>query len=217
MLASQPDGYLAAPPSGSGAPVLVLHPWWGLNATIRDVCDRFAAEGFLALAPDLYHGKIATTIPEAEALSSALFENDAIAKREVAAALDHLVGRAASKAGAAVIGFSMGAYYALDLSARAPDVVRSVVTFYGTGPADFDKAKADYLCHFAADDPYEPQESIAYLDDALKGAGRPATFHTYAGTGHWFFEPDRTDAYDAAAAMLAWERTLAFLRRTFSG
>lgn len=214
MPTPQPLGYLAMPPSGSGAPVLVLHPWWGLNATIKGVCDRLAAEGFLAFAPDLYHGKVATTIADAEALSSALFADDAQAKAEVAASARLLIDHPGATARTlAVIGFSMGAYYALDLSASAPDVVRSVVTFYGAGPADFGRAKADYLCHFAADDPYEPQENIDYLESALKDGGRPATIHRYPGTGHWFFEPDRADAYDAAAAALAWERTLAFLRR----
>ncbi len=213
MPTPQPDGYLAMPPSGSGDPVLVLHPWWGLNATIKGVCDRLAAEGFAAFAPDLYHGRVATTIPEAEALVNVLDQQVEQAKVEVAAAADYLRDHPGVKARTlAVIGFSMGAYYALDLSASAPDLVRRVVTFYGTGPADFVNAKASYLCHFAESDPYEPQENIDYLENALKAAGRPATFHHYPGTGHWFFEPDRADAYNAAAADLAWARTLAFLR-----
>jgi carboxymethylenebutenolidase len=214
MPTSTPDGYLATPPSGSGDPVLVLHPWWGLNATIKGVCDRLATEGFTAFAPDLYHGRIATTIADAEALSSTLFPKDADVKHEVAQAAAFIHQRTGSGEGKlAVIGFSMGAYYALDLSASAPDLVRRVVIFYGTGPADFSKAKAVYLCHFAGDDPYEPQENIDYLENALKEAGRPATIHQYPDTGHWFFEPDRADAYHAAAADLAWERTLVFLRR----
>jgi carboxymethylenebutenolidase len=87
-----------------------------------------------------------------------------------------------------------------------------VVLFYGVGPADFNRSKARYLGHFAANDPYEPPENVAWLEDALKTAGRPLTFYTYPDTGHWFFEPDREDAYDQPAAQLAWERTLAFLK-----
>lgn len=218
MPTPQPDGYLALPPSGSGDPVLVLHPWWGLNATIRGVCDRLAAEGFLAFAPDLYHGKIATTIPDAEALANALEQQIGQAKSEVAAAARFLIGSPGVTARTLeVIGFSLGAYYALDLSASAPERVRSVVTFYGTGPADFAQAKADYLCHFAEDDPYEPRENTDYLEQALREAGRKAAFYIYPGTGHWFFEPDRADAYHEEAASLAWARTLAFLRHTSGG
>ncbi|MCA9911231.1 MAG: dienelactone hydrolase family protein, partial [Anaerolineae bacterium] len=110
------------------------------------------------------------------------------------------------------IGFSMGVPFALTLSAAVPGI-RSVVIFYGTGDAAFSKSKAEYLAHFAENDPYEPPANVEYLESALKQAGRPATFYQYSGTGHWFFEPDRAAAYNEAAARLAWERTLAFLQR----
>ncbi|MEZ4726434.1 MAG: dienelactone hydrolase family protein [Caldilineaceae bacterium] len=116
--------------------------------------------------------------------------------------------------GPAVIGFSLGAYYALDLAAADPDRIRSVVLFYGTGGGDFSTASAAYLGHFAADDVYEPQANVDALAAALRQAGRPVTFYQYPGTGHWFFEPDRTDVYNPAAASLAWERTLAFLQQS---
>jgi len=117
-----------------------------------------------------------------------------------------------------VIGFSLGAYYALSLAAAAPEQIRSVVLFYGTGDDDFSSSKAAYLGHFAENDEYEPQANVDYLEGALKQAGGSplgaVTFYRYPGTGHWFFEPDRTDAYNPAAASLAWERTLAFLKRS---
>ena len=116
-------------------------------------------------------------------------------------------------AGLAVIGFSLGAYYALDLSVADPDHVRQVVLFYGTGPGDFSRAQAEYLGHFADTDPYESKEYVDGLEATLRSAGRPATFYHYAGTGHWFFEPDRKDAFNQAAATPAWQRTLAFLSR----
>ena len=208
-MTAQPEGFFAAPPSGAGSGVLVLHPWWGLNDTIRDFCRRLAAEGYVVFAPDLFHGEVATTIEQAEALSGKA--DGARAKAEIAEAVAFLKARA-ERPELAVVGFSFGAYFALALSAEDSDAVRTVVIFYGTGPADFGRSKAAYLGHFAQDDPYEPLENVAELEKELRAAGRPVTFHTYPGTGHWFFEPDRIDAYNAAAAQLAWDRTLAFLR-----
>jgi carboxymethylenebutenolidase len=84
---------------------------------------------------------------------------------------------------------------------------------YGTRPGDYGGSKAEYLGHFAEMDEFEPQSEVDQLEEALRNAGRPATFHHYEGTGHWFFEPDRTVAFNQAAAALAWARTLAFLKR----
>lgn len=212
MTTSQPPGFLALPTTGQGPGVLVLHAWWGLNDTFKAVCTRLAEAGFVAFAPDLYHGKIASTVDEAEALAQALDTNHLQAKAEIAAAVHFLLQRAGQAApGLAVIGFSLGAYYALDLSAAEPEHIRQVVLFYGSGPADFSRARAAYLGHFAENDPYEPPENVAYLSAGLQQAGRPVNFYTYPGTGHWFFEPDRPAAYNLAVANLAWERTLAFL------
>jgi len=213
MAHTQPDGFLAQPPAGGGG-VLVLHAWWGLNDTIKAVCTRLADAGFTAFAPDLYHGQVARTIPDAEALAQALDARYPQARAEVADAAAFLSERVdQSSRGLAVIGFSLGAFYALDLSVSAPELVHSVVLFYGAGDGDFSRARAAYLGHFAENDPYEPQAGVDALEEALKQAGRPVTFYRYSGTGHWFFEPDRPDAYDPAAASLAWERTLAFLKR----
>ena len=215
MTDAQPQGFLALPPTGKGPAVLVLHAWWGLNDTIKAICNRLAELGFVAFAPDLYHGQIAVTIPEAETLGSALDANQLQTKAEIAEATLFL-GERADQAGRglAVICFSLGAYYALDLAAAQPEQIRSVVLFYGTGPGDFSTSKAAYLGHFAEQDPYEPSSNVDELEAALREAGRPVTFYRYPGTGHWFFEPDRTDAYNQAAANLAWERTLAFLIRS---
>jgi carboxymethylenebutenolidase len=209
-----PDGFLAVPSAGEGSSVLVLHPWWGLNDTIKGVCKQLADAGFVAFAPDLYHGKVADTIPGAEALARALDAQADQAKAEIRYAAAFTRERAGHHdRGLAVIGFSLGAYYALDLSAADPERVRRVVIFYGTGGGDFSRARAAYLGHFAENDPYEPAAEVAALEQALMRAKRPVTFHRYPGTGHWFFEPDRRQAYDEAAARLAWARTLAFLLR----
>jgi len=219
MTQSQPQGFLALPATGKGPGVLVLHAWWGLNDTIKAFCTRLADAGFVAFAPDLYHGQIADTIAGAEALGGALDSNHLQAKAEIAAATRFLTEHAdqagpKGRPGVAVIGFSLGAYYALNLAAAAPEQIHSVVLFYGTGGDDFSNSRADYLGHFAAQDEYEPQANVDHLEGALQQAGRPVTFYRYPGTGHWFFEPDRTDAYNQAAASLAWERTLAFLTRS---
>jgi carboxymethylenebutenolidase len=214
MTHAQPDGYLALPPTGKGPGVLVLHAWWGLNETMRAFCTRLAAEGFVVFAPDLYHGKVADTIAGAEALGQALDANHLQARAEIAGAARFLHERAGLSGGLAVIGFSLGAYYALDLAAADPEHIHSVVLFYGSGPGDFSKARAAYLGHFAGEDEYEPPANVDGLEEALRRAGRPVTFYRYRDAGHWFFEPDRPQAYDPAAASLAWERTLAFLKRS---
>ncbi len=214
MTHPQPEGYLAAPPSGNGPGVLVLHAWWGLNEPIRALCRRLADEGFVAFAPDLYHGKVTDKIDEAESLVSALDANHVRAQAEVAEAAQFLNERAGKgSSGLAVMGFSMGAYYALQLAEADLEHIRSVVLFYGTAGGDFGQSKASYLGHFAENDQFESKASVDSLEESLKRAGRPVSFYTYSGTGHWFFEPDRVDVYNEEAAKLAWERTLAFLKR----
>ena len=211
MHPSQPDGFLALPRNGQGAGVLVLHPWWGLNDTMKNVCARLAESGFIAFAPDLYHGKVADTIADAKALSGGLDSDFAMA--DIADATTFLSRQATpTDRGLAVVGFSLGANYALELSITDPERVRSVVLFYGTGAGEFSRSKAEYLGHFAEADDYEPRSEVSALEESLRSAGRPAVFYHYEGAGHWFFEPDRLEAYDPAAADLAWERTLAFLK-----
>jgi carboxymethylenebutenolidase len=213
MARSQPEGYLAVPDDGQGTAVLVLHAWWGLNETIKGVCDRLAQEGFVAYAPDLYHGRIAQTIAAAESLSGQA-EIEPI-KADIAAAVAFLSQQATPAGGKlSVIGFSFGAYFALALAVDRPERIHTVTLFYGTGEAAAAGSQAAYLGHFAAEDEYEPAEFVDQLEASLKAAGRPATFYRYPGVGHWFFEPDRPDAYNQAAAELAWERTVAFLKET---
>ena len=208
----QPQGFLAVPPTGKGPGLLVLHAWWGLNETMKALCKRLAAEGFVTFAPDLYRGKIAATIEDAKILSREL--NETQAKSDIADAVSFLSERTdLSGPDLGVIGFSLGVYFALGLSTEDPDRVQAVVVFYGTGTGDFNRSNAAYLGHFGETDEYEPASEVKSLEDALRTAGRPVTFHTYVGAGHWFFETDRSDAYNEAAARLAWERTLAFLRK----
>jgi len=215
MLNSQFQGYLAIPEGGQGPGVLVLHPWWGLNDTMKRVCDRLAGEGFIACAPDLYHEQLAVTIEEAELLSSKLDPEQA--KAGIAEAVKLLWERARPEGqGLGVLGFSLGAFYALGLSENEPERIRAVALFYGTGSRDSRRSKAAYLGHFAENDDFEPATEVDGLETALRAAGHPVTFYRYEGVGHWFFEPDRPDAYNQPAAQLAWERTVSFLRNTLA-
>jgi carboxymethylenebutenolidase len=201
--------------SGTGPGVLVLHAWWGLNDTIKAFCTRLADSGFVVFAPDLYHGKVADNVTDAEAFGHALDTDHLGAKAEIAEAVRFLTERAgAADQGIAVIGFSMGAYYALHLADADPDQIKRVVVFYGTGGDDFSNSRAEYLGHFAENDEFEPPANVNELKESLQRAGRLVTFYTYPGTGHWFFEPDVSQAYNAAAASLAWDRTLDFLKRS---
>ncbi len=214
MTHSQPLGFLVTPPAGDGPGVLVLHAWWGLNNTIKDFCARLAQSGFTVFAPDLYHGKVADDIAGAESLVNSLNADPVQVEADIANATKFLLEHAGvTNPGLAVIGFSLGANYALDLAVSDAEHIRSVVLFYGTGGDDFAGSKADYLGHFAENDEFEPQSNVDSLEESLKRAGRPVTFYRYPGTGHWFFEPDRLQAYNPAAASLAWDRTLAFLNR----
>jgi len=210
------SAYLAVPEDGSGPGVLVLHAWWGLTDVFKRVCDRLAEAGFVALAPDLYHGKTTTSVEEAEALGAALDQDVERWRGDIAGAMQflrqhdatHLAG---GRGKLAFVGFSLGDAYALDMSVRMSDQIAAVVVFYGSYPGlDYRRASAAYLCHFAEDDPFEPAESVAQMEQELQAAGRPVTVYTYPGTKHWFFEDNRPE-YDAEAARLAWERTIAFL------
>src|SRR4030067_559991 len=134
MTHPQPPGFLALPAGGTGPAVLVLHAWWGLNDTMRSFCERLAAEGFVVFAPDLYHGKVAVTIEEAEVLRNMLEGEQARveqARAEIAAGVDFLAGRARSGPGLGGIGFSLGAFDALGLSGGGPGRGRAVVGFSG--------------------------------------------------------------------------------------
>ena len=186
-------GYLAVPAHGRGPGVVVLHEWWGLTEPFRRVCDRLAEEGFVALAPDLYHGKTTASVEEARALGAALDQDVERWRGDIAAALQCLrqheaTHRADGRDKLAFVAFSLGGAYALDLSITEAQEIAAVVTFYATYPGlDYRKASAAYLCHFAEDDPFESAESVAQMEQELRAAGRLATFYTYLGTKHWFF------------------------------
>lgn len=208
---SPAPGYLATPESGAGPGVVVLHEWWGLTDPIKQACDQLAEAGFTALAPDMYRGKTTDSIEEADALGSALDQNEARWRGDIRGAIGVLKANSASGL-CGFLAFSLGGSYALDMSIRLADEIAAVVTYYATYPGlNYGDAKAAYLCHFAEDDQYASAEDAADLERSLRAAGRPVTAYTYPGTRHWFFDSNRPKEYNAAAAALAWERTIVFL------
>ncbi len=170
----------------------------------------------MALAPDLYHGKTTASVEEAQALGAALDRDVERWRDDIAGAVQVLRQHTAThladgRGKLAFLGFSLGGAYALDMSVTLAEEITAVVTFYGSyAGLDYSRASAAYLCHFAEDDSFIPAEKIAQMEQALQAAGRPASFYTYPGTKHWFFEENRPE-YDAQAARIAWERTVAFL------
>ncbi|GHO53094.1 dienelactone hydrolase family protein [Ktedonobacter robiniae] len=212
------SAYLAVPEQDSGPGVLILHAWWGLTEPFQQVCDRLAEAGFVALAPDLYHGKTTTSVEEAHALSEALDQDVERWRGDIAGAMQVLrqhsaTHQADSSSKLALVGFSLGGAYALDMSVTLAEEIAAVVTFYDSYPGlDYRSAKAAYLCHFAEDDPFRPVESAAEMEQELQAAGRPVAVFTYPGTKHWFFEENRPE-YNAQATQLSWERTIEFLHQ----
>lgn len=200
------DAYLASPENG-GPGVLVLHAWWGLKPFFKQVCDRLAEQGFVALAPDLRDGQIAATIDEAKALMAK--SDGQLIGQIVFTAKDRLREITKGKIGA--VGFSMGAAWALIVASAVPDQVGAAVLFYGNEDVDVTKITAKVMGHFSDNDEWEPNEWVDKKFGEMEAAGVDATRHTYPGVAHWFMESDRPE-YDAAAAQLAWERTVEFLK-----
>jgi carboxymethylenebutenolidase len=204
-------GYLAIPENSNAPGVLILHAWWGLNPIFKDLCDRLAAEGFAAFAPDVNSGRVAKTIDEAK---QTMEELDGQRKYDVVmAATDFLRNQpGVRKEPFAVIGFSMGAAWALVLAEARPQDIRKVVMFYGAGEGDYSKMKLDVLGHFAEKDEWEDEKYINLMNNDMQAAGLKTEFNTYPNTNHWFFESDRPE-FNAEASELAWQRTLEFLRK----
>ena len=206
-------GYLATPPGGSGPGLIVIQEWWGLVDHIRDVCDRFAAAGFVALAPDLYHGR---TIAEPDEAGKAMMAMKMdLAARDMSGAVDEVVRRSGAPH-IGVIGFCMGGGLALVLATQRPDAVAAVVPCYGVIPwpdaqPDYSALSAAVLGHYASDDGFFTPEAAEALGEQLRGLGKEVEIIVYPGTDHAFFNDTRPEVYDAAAATLAWERTLDFL------
>ncbi|HEX4483997.1 MAG TPA: dienelactone hydrolase family protein [Solirubrobacteraceae bacterium] len=212
--AGETKGYLASPAGGQGPAVIVLQEWWGVEEHIRSVCDRLAADGFFALAPDLFDGETTTQPSEAEQKLMALSMDKA--EPQMCAAADYLAGLDGVQGdGVGSLGFCLGGGLAVWASATCPKITATVSYYYVMphGKPDFAKVKGPVLGHFGTDDAFIPHEDAKALEGEMRDAGVDVTFHYYDGNGHAFFnEIDRLGTYDADAARLSWERTVGFLR-----
>jgi carboxymethylenebutenolidase len=208
------EGYLAKPASGKGPGVVVIQEWWGLNDNIKDIANRLATEGFVALAPDLYHGNVTSEPDEAGKLMMSMKMDEAA--KDMAGAVDYLVGLDAAtgdKVGS--IGYCLGGGLSLYLASLKPQVGACVI-YYGILPGsqpDLSKVQAPVLGHYAENDGFASPAAARDLEMKLKSLGKQVEFHTYAGTEHAFFNDTRPEVYNAQASKLSWERTLAFYRQ----
>ncbi len=210
------QGYLAVPASGRGAGVVVLQEWWGINDQIREVCDRFASEGFVALAPDIYRGVVTAEPDEAAKLMMAL--NIEQAARDMAGAVDFLVTHpTVTSSTVGVTGYCMGGGLALWLATLRPDTVSAVVPHYGIIPwpaaqPDYTVMQAKVQGHYAEVDDFAGPPAVAALEEQFAAAGVEYEFFVYPGTEHAFTNHHRPEVYDEEHSETTWSRTLAFLR-----
>jgi carboxymethylenebutenolidase len=220
---AQAEGFLSVPAGGSGPAVMVLQEWWGCVPQIKGVADRLAGEGFVALAPDLYHGDFAEhhEMDKAGELMNALPPDRAA--RDMASAIDFLLGLDATTGDAVgVVGFCMGGLLALVIAAQQGDRVAAAVSFYGApigdGGPDWTGLTAPVLAHVADNDGFFPRDAMEGLYASLRDSGKDVTAHVYEGTGHAFAnEENPIGTHDADAAALAWKRTLDFLHAKLDG
>ena len=210
------QGYLALPDGGAGRGVVVLQEWWGMNDQIKETCDRFAAEGFVALAPDIYRGELTQEPDEAAKLMMSL--NIERAAKDMKGAVHYLATHeAVTSDGVGVVGFCMGGGLALWLGTIAPTEVAAVVPYYGVIPweaaqPDYSQLRAPVQGHYAEVDDFAGAPAVAALEATFTEHGATYEFFLYEGTEHAFANHHRPEVYKAAETELAWTRTLAFLR-----
>ena len=207
-------GYLAVPDSGVGIPLVVIQEWWGLVPHIKDVCERFAAEGFVALAPDLYRGEQTTEPDEAGKLMMTL--NLEQATKDMSGAVDE-VARRAGRDRLGVTGFCMGGGLALMLACARADKVKACVPWYGLvawpgANPDFSNLDGPVLGHYAEKDGFFGPAQVAELSDRLSELGKDAELIVHPGVDHAFFNDTRPEVYDAQTARKAWELTVGFFK-----
>jgi carboxymethylenebutenolidase len=211
------SGYLSLPPAKSGPGLVVIQEWWGLVDHIKDVVDRFAGEGFVSLAPDLYDGATTKSPDEAGKLAMAL--NMGKAGKDIHGAAEFLLAHSSVKPKkVGVVGFCMGGALALYAAIEYPAQIAAGVDFYGGlshVAVDPKKLRVPVLAHFGKNDPSIKEADARLLIERLKATGQPVEGHFY-DAGHAFFNDTRPQAYNKVAGTLAWERTLAFLRRSLA-
>jgi carboxymethylenebutenolidase len=207
-------GYLAVPAGEQGPGVIVLQEWWGLDGHIRSICDRLAAAGFFALAPDLYQGETTTHPSEAEQKMMAL-SMDAV-EQQMCGAADYLAAQPGFQgSGVGALGFCLGGGLSLWAAANCPEISAAVTYYYVMphGKPDFSNIKGPVLGHFGTADEFISHEEAETLESDLREAGVDVLFHYYEGAGHAFFNDDnRLGTHDPEKADASWDRTVSFLR-----
>jgi carboxymethylenebutenolidase len=221
------SGYLVTPASGSGPGVLVIQEWWGLDSGIKEMADRLGAAGFVALAPDLYHGELAAhdEMDKASHLMQSLPPDRA--GRDMSAAVDYLAGHpnvkanaergsAVRKDGIGVVGFCMGGMLSFIIAAHRPDTVKAVVPFYGfpqgAAEPDWTPLTASIRGHMAEHDDFFPPAAARALEAKLRALGKDVTLTVHPGTGHAFMGPHNAlGTFNAERAAAIWPEAVSFL------
>jgi carboxymethylenebutenolidase len=207
-------GYLAIPKTGKGTGVIVIQEWWGLVPHIKDVCDRFTAEGFLALAPDLFHGQSTTSPTEAGRLMMALRIDQA--EKDLRGAVKYLLeNKAISGRKVGCVGFCMGGQLSLFAASKNPSI-GACVDYYGIHPnvkPDLKNLQAPVLGFFGEKDDLVISGAVKKLEQQLKDQGKMAEIYIYPKVGHAFFNDTRKEVYSPELAKKSWQRTLEFFRQ----
>jgi len=200
-----------ATPEKTGPGVVVIQEWWGLNEQIKRVADRLAEAGFVALAPDLYHGELTRSPDEAGRLLMAL--NIEEAGKDLRGAVQYLQSLTGKPVG--VVGFCMGGALSLFAACSNREAVGACVVYYGGHPKvsyDFSGLEAPVLGHWAEDDAFA-NANVPKLEEGFKAHGKAFEFHRYPGTRHAFCNDERKEVYHPEAAAKSWDLTLRFLRK----
>jgi carboxymethylenebutenolidase len=212
--AGNAPGYLAVPDGESGPAVIVLQEWWGVDEHIRSICDRLAAEGFYALAPDLYRGETTDQPSEAQQKMMALSMGDA--EQDMCGAAEYLASQPGVKGpGVGAVGFCLGGGLAVWAAATCPNIAAAVTYYYVMphGKPDFSQIKGPILGHFGTADEFVPVDAAKGLEAEIRDAGADVTFELYEDGGHAFFnDTNRLGTFDPELAQTSWERTIDFLR-----
>ena len=214
------SGYLATPATGSGPGVLVIQEWWGVDASLKQMADRLAAAGFVALAPDLYHGEVAghTEMDKAAHLMNSMPADRAA--KDMSGAVDYLAShKAVTSKGVGVVGFCMGGMLSFLIAANRPDKVKAIVPFYGfpqgAAEPDWTKMTAEISGHMAENDSFFPPTAAHALEAKLRGMGKKVTMTVHPGTGHAFMGPHNAlGTLNETLAAQIWPEALSFLQKT---
>jgi carboxymethylenebutenolidase len=214
---STAEGYLATPPSGRGPGVVVIQEWWGMVPWIKEMADRFAAEGYLALAPDLYHGETTDEPDEATKLMMSMKMDKAAL--DMSGAYDYLKNSDACTGKVGSVGFCLGGGLSLFMATLRP--IDACVVFYGVLPGvqpDLTKLAGPVLGHYAEEDGWATPDAAHALEEQIRAAGKHAQFYIYEGAKHAFMNPNPEvlkagGAYNELAAKTAWARTLEFYKK----